>query len=155
VGTACPQTTWCVQTVLLYAAPVTSGQVQVTVDCADPAGLAAFWAAVLGYPPPDIDGIHAFLRALGQREEDLGNWYRIEDPAGHGPRLAFQRVAEPKTVKNRVHLDVRALGDGPDARDVEVERLVGLGATVLRVVTDEAGTFVIVQDPEGNEFCVG
>jgi hypothetical protein len=110
---------------------------------------------VLGYPPPDVDGIHAFLRALGQREEELGNWYRIEDPSGHGPRLAFQRVTEPKTVKNRVHLDVRALGDGPDAREVEVERLVGLGATVLRVVTDEAGTFVILQDPEGNEFCVG
>ena len=100
-----------------------------TIDCADPAALAVFWAAVLGYAPPDIDGIHAALRALGHREEGLGNWYRIEDPAGQGPRLAFQRVPEAKTVKNRVHLDVTALGAGPDARAVEVARLVGLGAT--------------------------
>jgi len=134
---------------------MTSGHVQVTIDCADPAALAAFWAAVLGYPPPDIDGIHAALRALGHREEDLGHWYRIEDPAGPGPRLAFQRVPEAKSVKNRVHLDVTALGDGPDARAVEVARLVALGATEVKVVTDEAGTFVILQDPEGNEFCVG
>lgn len=125
-----------------------------TIDSADPAALAAFWAAVLGYPPPDIEGTHAVLRALGHREDDLGNWYRIEDPAGHGPRLAFQRVPEPKTVKNRVHLDVTALGDRADARAVEVERLVGLGAAQVSVVTDEAGTFVILQDPEGNEFCV-
>ena len=126
-----------------------------TIDCADPAALAAFWAAVLGYAPPDVDGIHACLRALGHREEDLGNWYRIEDPAGQGPRLAFQRVPEAKSVKNRIHLDVAALGDGPDARAVEVARLVDLGATQVRTVTDEAGTFVILQDPEGNEFCVG
>lgn len=126
-----------------------------TIDCADPAALAVFWAAVLGYAPPDIDGIHAALRTLGHREEDLGNWYRIEDPAGQGPRLAFQRVPEAKTVKNRIHLDVTALGAGPDAREIEVARLVGLGATEVRAVTDEAGTFVILQDPEGNEFCVG
>lgn len=63
-----------------------------TIDCADPAALATFWAAVLGYAPPDSDSIHAALRALGHREEDLGNWYRIVDPAGQGPRLAFQRV---------------------------------------------------------------
>ena len=126
-----------------------------TIDCANPAALATFWAEVLGYAPPDIDGIHATLRVLGHREEDLGNWYRIEDPAGQGPRLAFQRVPEAKAVKNRVHLDVTALGDGPNARAVEVARLVSLGATQVRVVTDEAGTFVILQDPEGNEFCVG
>jgi Glyoxalase-like domain len=134
---------------------VTSGNVQVTIDSANPAALATFWAAVLGYAPPDIDGIHAALRALGHREEDLGDWYRIEDPAGNGPRLAFQRVPEAKTVKNRLHLDVTALGDGPGARAVEVARLVALGATQVSVVTDEAGTFVILQDPDGNEFCVG
>ena len=129
-----------------------SGRVQVTFDCADPAALASFWAAVLGYPPPDIEGTHAVLRGLGHPEETLGEWYRIEDSDGAGPRLAFQRVPEPKTSKNRVHLDVKPLDRD---LDTEVERVVTLGATRLRQVTDEAGTFVVLQDPEGNEFCIG
>ena len=131
---------------------MTSGNVQVTFDCADPATLATFWAAVLGYPPPDIDGTHAMLTALGQSEETLGDWYRIEDRNNAGPRLAFQRVPEPKTIKNRVHLDVKPLDD---TLQQEVQRVLALGATQLETVTDEAGTFVILQDPEGNEFCVG
>ena len=134
---------------------MTSGNVQITFDCAEPASLARFWATVLGYPPPDIDGTHAVLQALGQAEAELGNWYRIEDPNGRGPRLAFQRVPEPKVSKNRLHLDVKPLDETVGALDREVERLLGLGATHLRRVTDEAGTFVILQDPEGNEFCVG
>jgi hypothetical protein len=138
-----------------YRRAVTSGRVQITFDCAEPAALARFWAAVLGYPPPDIEGTHAALLALGQAEKELGNWYRIEDPDGQEPRLAFQRVPEPKTIKNRVHLDVEPLDDSPDALDVEVNRLLVLGTTHLRRVTDEAGTFVILEDPEGNEFCVG
>jgi catechol 2,3-dioxygenase-like lactoylglutathione lyase family enzyme len=131
---------------------MTSGNVQVTFDCADPAALATFWAAVLGYPPPDIDGTHAVLRALGQAEETLGDWYRIEDPNNDGPRLAFQRVPEHKTTKNRVHLDVQPRDS---TLQQEVERVLALGATQLETVTDEAGTFVILQDPEGNEFCIG
>src|SRR3954451_22556116 len=131
---------------------MTSGQVQVTLDCADPATLAAFWAAVLGYPPPDIEGTHTVLRAMGHPEETLGDWYRIEDPNQRGPRLAFQRVPEPKTSKNRVHLDVKPLDRTPDE---EVQRVLDLGATHVRNVTDEAGTFAILQDPEGNEFCIG
>jgi hypothetical protein len=67
----------------------------------------------------------------------------------------MRNSGEAKTVKNRIHLDVTALGAGPDAREIEVARLLDLGATKVRVVTDEAGTFVILQDPEGNEFCVG
>ena len=117
--------------------------------------LAVFWASVLGYPPPDIEGTHEVLRALGQAEEELGNWYRIEDPLGSGPRLAFQRVPEPKVTKNRVHLDVTPLDEKSNAREAEVQRLVKLGATHLRTVTDEAGTFAVLEDPEGNEFCVG
>jgi len=134
---------------------MTSGRVQVTFDCAEAAALATFWAAVLGYPPPDIEGTHEVLRALGHAEDGLGNWYRIEDASGAGPRLAFQRVPEAKVVKNRVHLDVWSHERGPQALDAEVERLVGLGATRVQSVTDEAGTFVILLDPEGNEFCVG
>ena len=129
-----------------------SGRVQVTFDCADPAALASFWAAVLEYPPPDIEGTHEVLRAMGHPEETLGDWYRIEDPNKQGPRLAFQRVPEPKICKNRLHLDVKPLDR---ALEEEVERVVDLGATQVEAVTDESGTFVIFQDPEGNEFCIG
>ena len=128
---------------------------QITFDCADPASLAQFWAAVLGYAPPDVEGTHAVLIALGQAEADLGSWYRIDDPSRRGPRLAFQRVPERKVMKNRVHLDLKPLEDAPGALDAEVDRVVALGATELQRVTDEAGTFVIVADPEGNEFCIG
>jgi hypothetical protein len=131
------------------------GGVQVTFDCAEPAALAQFWAAVLGYGPPDIEGTHEVLLALGQSEAELGNWYRIEDPSGRGPMLAFQRVPEPKAMKNRLHLDLEPLEYVPGVLDAEVERVVGLGARELRRVTDEAGTFVVVADPEGNEFCIG
>jgi hypothetical protein len=134
---------------------VALGNVQITIDCAEPAVLAEFWAAALGYPPPDIDGTHEVLRALGQSEHELGNWYRIEDPTDRGPRLAFQRVPEPKVVKNRLHLDLKPLDDAANALDIEVDRVVSLGATTLRRVTDEAGTFVVLEDPEGNEFCIG
>jgi len=137
---------------------VPPGRVQVTFDCADPAALATFWAAVLGYPSPELERFRAWLRSIGTAEEDLENWCRIEDPTGARPRLFFQRVPEPKVVKNRVHLDVAAPSDGPGERrqqiDAEVQRVVGLGALRLRSVTDEAGYFVVMQDPEGNEFCI-
>ena len=139
------------------------GRVQVTFDCVDPSTLATFWAAVLGYPPPDIHAVRAKLRALGTADEDLGNWCAVEDPSPSldgtaRPRLFFQRVPEPKVVKNRVHLDVAAPSDGPGDRrqqiDAEVRRVVQLGARELRSVTDDAGYFVVLQDPEGNEFCI-
>jgi hypothetical protein len=137
---------------------VTPGRVQVTFDCIDPTSLATFWAALLGYPPPDVDGFRARLRAIGTADEDLGNWCAIEDPSRVRPRLFFQRVQETKVVKNRVHLDVAAPSDGPGDRrqqiDAEVRRVVQLGARSLRSVTDDAGYFVVLQDPEGNEFCI-
>ena len=138
-----------------YLETVVLGRVQITFDCAEPEVLARFWAAVLGYPPPDVEGTLAVLSALGQPEDELGNWYRIEDPAGVGPRLAFQRVLEPKVVKNRVHLDVTPLENVPQAVEDELNRVLALGASQIRRVTDEAGTFVVLADPEGNEFCIG
>src|SRR5437879_2496842 len=134
---------------------MTSAEVQVTFDCAEPAALARFWAAALDYAPPDIEGTHEVLRALGHAEDGLGNWYRIEDPSGRGPKLAFQRGPEPKICKNRLHLDLKPAGEGDAALFAEVARVVALGATQLRQVTDEAGIFVVLEDPEGNEFCVG
>ncbi len=87
---------------------------------------------------------------------------RIEDPDGEGPRVFFQQVPEDKVAKNRVHLDVRAAPglEGDErmaALEAECERLVALGATRLRRVEPappmEAG-FVVMADPEGNEFCL-
>src|SRR5215204_3454790 len=70
----------------------------------------------------------------------------VEAPGWGGPSLWFARVPEPKSAKNRMHFDLRAAG----SVDAEVERLVGLGATVVRVGEES----VVLQDPEGNEFCV-
>jgi hypothetical protein len=90
--------------------------IQVVIDCADPARLAEFWAAALGYtpqPPPSGFGTWPeFLRARGVPESDWNSANAVIDPGQRGPRLFFQRVPEEKTVKNRVHLDLN-LGGGP------------------------------------------
>jgi hypothetical protein len=96
-------------------------------------------------------------------ESEWNSASAVSDPDGNGPRLFFQRVPETKQVKNRVHLDLNAggpRGTPPEERrsnvDAEVERLVGEGATVVR--PGEVGRFgeywAVLQDPEGNEFCV-
>ena len=119
----------------------------IVVDCRHPASVARFWAAALdGYAvAPYDDAELARLRANGISDPEDDPTVLVERPDGAGPRLFFQLVPEPKAVKNRVHLDLRA--DDPAA---EVRRLTGLGA---RVVTGYAG-FVQLADPEGNEFCV-
>jgi hypothetical protein len=73
------------------------------------------------------------------------------DPTGTEPRLFFQRVPEPKTSKNRVHLDVHV---DPDGKAAEVERLVGLGARLVEAHDDRGPMTYVMRDPEGNEFCV-
>src|SRR5215211_2844389 len=116
-------------------------KLQVVIDCADPDRLATFWSAAIGYklqdPPEGHDSWESFLRAQNIPEEDWNSASAVVDPDGVGPRLFFQRVPEPKTVKNRVHLDLNQ-GDRetpPDERrrrvDAEVERLKGLGASEL------------------------
>ncbi|MGK5627530.1 VOC family protein [Streptomyces sp. URMC 123] len=105
---------------------------ELVVDCREPASLVRFWAALLGGTPVD-------------READ---WSYVDPPGFR--RLAFQRVPEAKTVKNRLHLDL-------DVEDLTAatERAEELGA--IRVgarVTDEQGTFQVLLDPEGNEFCL-
>ncbi|MEN8654240.1 VOC family protein [Streptomyces sp. 21So2-11] len=104
---------------------------EVVFDCAAPAALVRFWAALLGGDPVDRGA----------------DWSSI-DPPGF-TRIAFQRVPEGKAVKNRLHLDLEA-GD-IDAAGAEAVRL---GATLSGpVVTDENGSFQVLLDPEGNEFC--
>src|SRR3954468_4532967 len=138
---------------------------QVTFDCADPGALAAFWAEVLGYrldePPEGFATWDEALDAWGVPPELRNSRSAVHDPEGKGPRLFFQQVPEGKTVKNRVHLDVRAAPglEGDDrmaALEAESERLVALGAT--RVQRHEPGGVsaghIVMQDPEGNEFCL-
>jgi hypothetical protein len=137
---------------------------QVTFDCADPDKLAHFWAEVLGYrlpdPPAGFATWDAFLESIGVPEDRRDAASAIEDPEGKGPRIFFQRVPEPKSVKNRLHLDLR-LGGGPQTPlperkaliDAAVERLVSLGATVVGPVEELGSYCVVLRDPEGNEFC--
>jgi hypothetical protein len=132
-----------------------SNGVQVTFDCAEPAALAAFWASALGYviqpPPPGYDSWPAFLTAMGVPEPEWDTRSACVDPDGKGPRLFFQRVPEGKAAKNRVHLDVNV---GADRVDAEAERLVGEGATRVTEHTEMGTRWVVMADPEGNEFCL-
>jgi Glyoxalase-like domain len=139
--------------------------VQVVFDCADPDGLARFWAGALGYklqdPPAGYQTWEAWAREQGIPEDRFNDLSAAVDPDGKGPRLFFQRVPEPKTVKNRVHLDLNISGGWtvPEQErrqrvDAEVERLLGLGATRLRVVEEDGQYWVVMHDPEGDEFCV-
>jgi catechol 2,3-dioxygenase-like lactoylglutathione lyase family enzyme len=142
-----------------------SREIQVTFDCGDPAALGEFWAATLGYraddPPEGFDSWDAALDAWGVPADQRNSAYAVHDPDGVGPRLFFQRVPEGKVVKNRLHLDVRAAPglkgeERMAALEQECERLVGLGATRLDRVEPggiSAG-HIVMQDPEGNEFCV-
>lgn len=115
---------------------MSSSVYNVAFDCADAFGLATFWSQVTGQPLGDDD--HPGDPAAG-----------IKMPGGF--QLYFEQVPEPKVVKNRVHVCLRPDG----ARDLEVERLLGLGATVVADRREADGTgWVVFADPEGNEFCV-
>jgi catechol 2,3-dioxygenase-like lactoylglutathione lyase family enzyme len=115
--------------------------------------------------PEDADPLAAwddFLARVGVPEEQRNTRSAIEDPDGQGPRLFFQQVPERKVVKNRVHLDVRAAPglQGEErmaALEVECDRLVALGATRLRryePAPPMSAGFIVMTDPEGNEFCL-
>jgi len=140
--------------------------IQVVIDAADPGALSAFWAAALAErryavppPPGDFADWPAFLAANGVPPGRWNDASAIEAPGQ--PRIFFQRVTEPKTVKNRVHVDLLA-GGGPSVPlDVqrervaaEVARLEGLGATRVEDHADLGVHWCVMRDPEGNEFCV-
>jgi catechol 2,3-dioxygenase-like lactoylglutathione lyase family enzyme len=130
--------------------------IDLTFDCARPAELAEFWKLALGYtdePPPAPFTTRAAWAASfladGEPDDGMdGAW--LHDPAGHGPRLSLLQVPEPKTAKNRLHIDVRVPGGYPgvQAKAAELERA---GATVRATF---AGHHISMTDPEGNEFCV-
>ncbi|WP_104105179.1 VOC family protein [Nocardioides sp. 616] len=117
-------------------------------DAHDPQRLAQFWAQALGYVPEP-----------GYDDPDGAS---IIDPDGKGPAIGWLRVSEPKTAKNRMHIDLRVAGEGPwDVAEREqlirarVPELVALGASIVREEHyDGALGHVVMLDPEGNEFCV-
>jgi hypothetical protein len=140
-------------------------EVQVTFDCADPGALAAFWAEALGYrlddPPQGFGSWDEALDSWGVPPEHRNDRSAVHDPDGNGPRLFFQKVPEGKTVKNRVHLDVRAApgladDDRMTALEADCERLVSHGASRVRRLEADAmdAGLIVMQDPEGNEFCL-
>jgi hypothetical protein len=140
-------------------------KLQVVFDAADPPKLAAFWGEAIGYveedPPDGFESWEAWAVANDLPREDWDRYASRVDPDGAGPRLFFQRVPEPKTAKNRVHLDLDVSGGrGTPIEDRRrrvadaVERAVAAGATRVKAY-DEAGQhWVVLQDPEGNEFCL-
>lgn len=147
-----------------YDGPMASvKQFQVTFDCAEPERVARFWCEVLGYVvPPPPEGFATwddFDRALPP--EHQGSAFACVDPSGVGPRLFFQRVPEGKVVKNRLHLDVR-VGTGlvgeerVAALEAECARLVALGAVRVRLLLADGHneSCLVMQDVEGNEFCL-
>jgi len=139
---------------------------QLVIDCRDPEPLARFWAAALGYefepPPQGFATWDDYWRDVGVDEEELGVGQDcIIDPDGSGPRIWFQVVPELKAVKNRLHLDISVSGGRAfplETRrqrvDAEAERLAGLGASLVRVLSQDGLDHygIAMQDPEGNEF---
>ena len=106
------------------------------LDCRDPEPLAAFWAEALGY----------------QRVGSAGNYFLLLPPQGQaGPQLLLQQVPEPKSGKNRMHFDIHT----PDI-EAEASRLLSLGAVRVQpeALSEHGNNWVLLQDPEGNEFCV-
>ena len=136
--------------------------VQIAVDCARPHELADWWAEALGWQVEPQD--EAFIRRMvegGYATETDTTRHRgalvwkvgaaVISPDPGRPRMLFQRVPEPKTVKNRLHLDLRV---GDERREAEVARLVGLGARELWRSSQGPQRWATLADPEGNEFCL-
>jgi hypothetical protein len=151
-----------------------SRHVQITFDAHDPRALSLFWRDVLGYIHPGPPGVELpeggdplaawddVLERAGVPADQRNTRSALEDPEGAGPRVFFQQVPEPKTAKNRVHLDVRAAPglQGEErmaALEAECDRLVALGASrVARFEPDPpmSAGHLVMADPEGNEFCL-
>jgi hypothetical protein len=103
----------------------------IVIDCSDPLLVSSFWSEALG---------------LELHGPDDGEWWL--EPGGDSPDILFLQVPEGKSVKDRIHLDLR-----PDDQDVEVERLISLGARRIDIGQGDV-SWVVMADPEANEFCV-
>jgi hypothetical protein len=136
-----------------------------TLDAADPRALGAFWAFALGYveepPPAPYEDWPAALAGWGLPADRWNDAYAVVDPDGAAPRLFLQKVPEPKTAKNRLHLDVGVPGTSREhpASHEQVRShaatLVAAGARIVRELDEGImGFWIVMNDPEGNEFCV-
>lgn len=113
---------------------MTERKLGLVLDCLDPQGLAPFWAKALGY----------VLFA------DVGDYVALVPSDGPGPKLLLQRVAERKDVKNRMHMDVET----PDIEAVASELEAHGARRVSDVITEYGSSWIVMNDPEGNEFCI-
>ncbi len=147
---------------------------QVTFDCHDPRALSIFWRDVLGYVHPGPPGVEVpegvdpldawddFLERAQVPLEQRNSSSALIDPEGRGPRIFFQQVPEDKQAKNRLHLDIRAAPglageERMTALEALCERLMTLGAVRVQRFEPEppfSGGFIVMRDPEGNEFCL-
>ncbi len=137
---------------------------QVVFDAADPGALADFWSEALGFvrqdPPAGFSSWEAWAAGQDIPASDWNKYDALIDPDGSGRRVFFQKVPEPKTAKNRCHLDIRVADRGmaPEQAmemiEAEASRLVQLGATRGESYTELGSQWIVMQDPEGNEFCV-
>ncbi len=137
------------------------GGVQVTFDAADPHRLARWWASLLDYQIVDSHDLVSRMLFEGVITEAdtvsidgrlfLADAVAAKDPGASGPRLYFQRVPEPKTAKNRVHLDIPVEAD---QLDYMVDRLCNSGASLTGYNTYPGHRAAVMRDPEGNEFCL-
>lgn len=139
--------------------------IQIVFDSRDPRALSEFYAAALHYelqePPEGFASWEEALEAWGVPEEEWNAASAIVDPNGRGPRVYFQQMDTPKPEKNRLHLDLSVSGGPaiplPERKrrvEAEVERLLGLGATRQRVWEEPDEYWVVMLDPDDNEFCV-
>ena len=138
----------------------------ITFDCHEPAALATFWKLALGYvdapPPSGFDSWDAWFEACAVPPEERDDGASLVDPEGDRPSISFLKVHEDKAAKNRVHLDVQVGGGraqewGPRWARISsmVESLVAAGGTVVQEYEiGDRPDHVVMQDPEGNEFCV-
>jgi len=137
-----------------------------TIDCARPEVVAAFWKVALGYvdapPPQGFSSWPDWLKHFEVPEDEWDDAAYLADPDGIRPSISFMKVPESKVVKNRVHMDVNVGGGRQEPWDARwsrvtaaVTRLTDAGATVIGVdPPDGTPDHIVMADPEGNEFCV-
>lgn len=139
-----------------------------TIDCADPPLVARFWCTALGYteadPPQGWDTWEDWLTDLNVPKDEWYDGASISDPNGVLPNISFLKVPEPRTVKNRLHLDLQVAGGRAVPQHLREQRirataatLIAAGATLFQEVPMDNSTtldHLWLKDPEGNDFCV-
>ena len=130
---------------------------QITIDCADAETMCEFWSSALGYvtepPPAGFLSWEDYLRSHDITIPPHGSVGAIVDPNSIGPRILFLRVPEPQPAEKRLHLDLRA-GPGDEDKLNKILELTMVGATEIRRVDEHGQWWMVMADPEGNEFCV-